>query len=63
MPTLRSANVRSVKGSVELEFISLTTDMSFFLRASCHLPATWDHLATSFASGMGPPPLPVMGPP
>ena len=29
----------------------------------CHLPATWDHLATSFASGMGPPPLPVMGPP
>jgi transposase InsO family protein len=29
----------------------------------CRLPATWDHLAASFASGMGPPPLPVMGPP
>jgi hypothetical protein len=29
----------------------------------CHLPATWDHVAAGFASGMGPPPLPVMGPP
>jgi hypothetical protein len=29
----------------------------------CHLPATWDQLAAGFASGMGPPPLPVMGPP
>ncbi len=29
----------------------------------CHLPATWDQLATGFASGMGPPRLPVMGPP
>jgi hypothetical protein len=29
----------------------------------CRLPATWDHLAAGFASGMGPPPLPVMGPP
>ena len=29
----------------------------------CRLPATCDHLAASFASGMGPPPLPVMGPP
>jgi hypothetical protein len=29
----------------------------------CHLPATWDQVATGFASGMGPPRLPVMGPP
>ncbi len=29
----------------------------------CRLPATWDQLAAGFASGMGPPPLPVMGPP
>ena len=33
------------------------------LVAECHLPATWDHVATGFASGMGPPSLPVMGPP
>jgi hypothetical protein len=29
----------------------------------CHLPVTWDHLRGGFASDMGPPPLPVMGPP
>jgi hypothetical protein len=31
--------------------------------SGCRLPATWDHPAADFASGMGPPPLPVMGPP
>jgi DNA topoisomerase IB len=31
--------------------------------AVCHLPATWDQLAAGFASDMGPPRLPVMGPP
>jgi hypothetical protein len=30
---------------------------------ACHLPATWDQVEATFASGMGPPPLPVMGPP
>jgi hypothetical protein len=30
---------------------------------ACRLPARRDHLAAGFASGMGPPPLPVMGPP
>jgi hypothetical protein len=29
----------------------------------CRLPVTWDQLAAGFASDMGPPPLPVMGPP
>ena len=29
----------------------------------CRLPATWDQLVAGFASGMGPPRLPVMGPP
>jgi photosystem II stability/assembly factor-like uncharacterized protein len=29
----------------------------------CELPVTWDHLTAGSASGMGPPPLPVMGPP
>ena len=29
----------------------------------CRLPARRAHLAAGFASGMGPPPLPVMGPP
>jgi 2-polyprenyl-3-methyl-5-hydroxy-6-metoxy-1,4-benzoquinol methylase len=28
----------------------------------CRLPATWDQVAVRFASGMGPLPLPVMGP-
>jgi len=32
-------------------------------RPTCRLPATWDQVAADFASGMGPPPLPVMGPP
>jgi hypothetical protein len=30
---------------------------------ACELPVTWDHLTAGSASGMGPPPLPVMGPP
>ena len=29
----------------------------------CRLPAAWDQVAAGFASGMGPPLLPVMGPP
>jgi hypothetical protein len=29
----------------------------------CRLPVTWDQLDAGFASDMGPPPLPVMGPP
>lgn len=29
----------------------------------CRLPATWDQVAAGFASGMGPPLLPVIGPP
>ena len=29
----------------------------------CRLPATWDQLMGSLASGMGPPALPVVGPP
>ena len=31
--------------------------------STCGLPATWDHFTAGSASGMGPPPLPVMGPP
>ena len=30
---------------------------------ACRLPARWDQVAAGFASGMGPPLLPVMGPP
>ncbi len=33
------------------------------VQEACRLPATWDQLAAGFASGMGPPRLPVMGPP
>ncbi len=29
----------------------------------CRLPAGWGQVAAGFASGMGPPLLPVMGPP
>ena len=29
----------------------------------CRLPVTWDQVVAGFASDMGPPPLPVMGPP
>ena len=43
----------------------LLRQTGFLLQTSfeCHLPATWDQLAAGFASGMGPPRLPVMGPP
>jgi peptidoglycan/LPS O-acetylase OafA/YrhL len=43
--------------------ISFRMRMAVALGAICHLPATWDQLAAGFASDMGPPRLPVMGPP
>src|SRR5271163_2789614 len=33
------------------------------IAASCDLPAAWDHLRLVLARSMGPPGLPVMGPP
>ena len=46
-----------------MELSNTTNGVTQSKNLGCHLPVTWDHLATSFASGMGPPPLPVMGPP
>jgi SAM-dependent methyltransferase len=34
-----------------------------YVEAECHLPVTWDQVATGFASDIGPHRLPVMGPP
>ena len=58
-PDLRAARyvVPQTPGDNRLEFVEKRTEKR------CRLPATWDQVAASFASGMGPPPLPVMGPP
>jgi len=54
-PDVRPVDPRRLQ--VQTKSLPLTNELP------CHLPATWDQVAVGFASGMGPPPLPVMGPP